>query len=399
MSRPPLPLGTWGKIRTIEPQVGERAAWRAIANYRGYDGHTKSVERSGPTGPKAINNLREALQALADQSTSGSLTISSRFAEAAATWLTKIRKRRAGTTYDRYRSRLHQHILPALGELTLGECTVGRLEDFLDDLGVDKHLKANTLAGIRTVLSGVMQVAVRHGVFRHNPVRELESIEDNGAKRRKATFTQSQLVDFLRKLDADKRAVRADLPDLLRFIFGTGVRFGEGLAVRWRDVNLTGQPMFVEDQEIPPHSVWINGNIVAITGLGLVRHEGKTAKANRVIGIPAYLVTLLRVRRPADALDEDPVFPSAVGTWRAPSGVQRAVRAMRVRIDYPEFTTHVGRRTVATLLDHAGQSARKIADQLGHANPSMTQDLYMGRGMANPEAASLLEQAHVKAVA
>lgn len=31
-------------------------------------------------------------------------------------------------------------------------------------------------------------------------------------------------------------------------------------------------------------------------------------------------------------------------------------------------------------------SARQIADHLGHNRPSLTQDVYMGRGLASPEA-------------
>jgi transcriptional regulator with XRE-family HTH domain len=42
------------------------------------------------------------------------------------------------------------------------------------------------------------------------------------------------------------------------------------------------------------------------------------------------------------------------------------------------ITSHTLRRTTATILDDAGQSARQIADQLGHARPSLTQDVYMG---------------------
>lgn len=43
----------------------------------------------------------------------------------------------------------------------------------------------------------------------------------------------------------------------------------------------------------------------------------------------------------------------------------------------------------ATILDDAVQSARQIADQLGHARPSLPQDVYMGRRAKNPAAAAL----------
>jgi integrase len=54
-------------------------------------------------------------------------------------------------------------------------------------------------------------------------------------------------------------------------------------------------------------------------------------------------------------------------------------------------TSHVFRKTAATLLDEAGVSARKIADQLGHSQVSLTQDSYMGRKIASEDAARVLE--------
>ena len=44
------------------------------------------------------------------------------------------------------------------------------------------------------------------------------------------------------------------------------------------------------------------------------------------------------------------------------------------------ITSHTFRKTNATILDDAGLSARQIADQLGNARPSLTMDVYMGRG-------------------
>ncbi|NIK61478.1 integrase [Kribbella shirazensis] len=49
--------------------------------------------------------------------------------------------------------------------------------------------------------------------------------------------------------------------------------------------------------------------------------------------------------------------------------------------------SHSFRKTTGTILDDAGQSARQIADQLGHGRPSLTQDVYMGRRAKNPAAA------------
>ncbi|MFG1626267.1 helix-turn-helix domain-containing protein [Kribbella sp. NPDC049227] len=55
--------------------------------------------------------------------------------------------------------------------------------------------------------------------------------------------------------------------------------------------------------------------------------------------------------------------------------------------------SHALRKTTATALDQAGHTARQIADQLGQAKVSITQDIYMGRQAANPAAARALEDA------
>ncbi|GAA3128945.1 integrase [Kribbella aluminosa] len=55
--------------------------------------------------------------------------------------------------------------------------------------------------------------------------------------------------------------------------------------------------------------------------------------------------------------------------------------------------SHALRKTTATALDEAGHTARQVADQLGQAKVSITQDVYMGRRAANPAAAEALERA------
>jgi integrase len=58
---------------------------------------------------------------------------------------------------------------------------------------------------------------------------------------------------------------------------------------------------------------------------------------------------------------------------------------------YEWVTSHTFRKTVATVLDDAGLSARQIADQLSHSRPSMTQDRYMARKARNPKAVAAIE--------
>ena len=84
------------------------------------------------------------------------------------------------------------------------------------------------------------------------------------------------------------------------------------------------------------------------------------------------------------------VFPSPIGRVRDSSNTAGDLRRAFDAAGYSWVSSHTFRKTVATLLDEAGFSARQIADHLGHAQPSMTQDVYMGRRMVNSRAADVL---------
>ena len=49
------------------------------------------------------------------------------------------------------------------------------------------------------------------------------------------------------------------------------------------------------------------------------------------------------------------------------------------------------RKAVASFLDDANVSTRKISDQLGHAKVSMTQDRYLGRRLTDRQTADVLD--------
>lgn len=88
MGRPPLPLGSWGKIRRY--QVGPKS-WRAMANYRDYDGVTRPVERSGASGAKAERRLVEDLTNRARVSGNEEITADTRMSEVCRIWMDDFR--------------------------------------------------------------------------------------------------------------------------------------------------------------------------------------------------------------------------------------------------------------------------------------------------------------------
>jgi hypothetical protein len=68
MGRPPLPVGTYGRIQVYRLSWG---GFRARVRYRDYDGVTRHIERVGPSRTGAENNLKQALRDRARVSTDG----------------------------------------------------------------------------------------------------------------------------------------------------------------------------------------------------------------------------------------------------------------------------------------------------------------------------------------
>ena len=93
-----------------------------------------------------------------------------------------------------------------------------------------------TATSCRSVISGVMGLAVRQGAIMANPVREVERIEAR-PKREPRALTDEERPQLLTQLAGDEKAVRRDLPDLVFFMLCTGCRIGEALAVVWSQVD------------------------------------------------------------------------------------------------------------------------------------------------------------------
>lgn len=381
MARPPLPIGTYGSIGT--QKLGGGAGFRALTRFRDHDGVTRKVERNGPTAAAAKNRLREHLRDRAQQGPSTGLNGDSRFRVAAEQWIASVDQLtgqglRSPNTAQIYRLNLTTHVLPAIGELRLREVTVPRLDLFVQSVQV--HRGAATARLARTVVSGVLGLAARHGAITTNPVRDIGRIA-GPRKRPPRALTPDERNEWITRLHANPDAFRKELPDLCEWMLATGVRIGEALAVSWDEV------------DVAAGVVDIDYTLIRIKGVGLIRKSTKSRAGERTLRLPSFALGMLR-RRKLVSGGRGPVFPDSVGGWRDPSNTSRDLRTARGSEEFAWVTSHVFRKTAATEMDRAGLSARQIADQLGHAKVSMTQDRYLGRRAVGREAAEALDRAH-----
>ena len=373
MGRPPLALGTSGAIRCYRTDTGYRA--RALT--RDYDGHVRAVERRGKTKAAAEGALKLALRDRTRMSASGHITADSRVSALADAWYAGLIDL-SPRTMEAYRDRLDRQILLGLGQLRIRELSIGVLDRHLR-LIAENHGVA-TARMCRSVLSGMCTLAARHDALQHNPVRALGPLSSRVRKAPRA-LALPQLRQLRAALTYDDRAIARDLPDLVSFLMATGLRIGETCGLAWDAVDLD------------VGTVEVRATAVRVRGQGLIVKKTKTDAGSRTLVLPHWCVTMLRDRaaHTDSSVGSRPVFPAPLGGWRDPSNTQADLRDAFAIAGYDWVTSHVFRKTVATLMDQAGLSSRAAADQLGHANTSMTTDVYFGRKVAATGAAAVLE--------
>jgi hypothetical protein len=106
--------------------------------------------------------------------------------------------------------------------------------------------------------------------------------------------------------------------------------------------------------------------------------------------VASWCTAMTRRRLSLPANRWEAVFTSPAGLLRDPSNTQADLRDAFARVGHSGITSHPFRKTVGSLMDDAGLSARAAADQLGHAKVSMTQDRCGRRIRATGGAESLL---------
>ncbi|MGB3772867.1 MAG: site-specific integrase [Rhodococcus sp. (in: high G+C Gram-positive bacteria)] len=238
----------------------------------------------------------------------------------------------------------------------------------------------------KTVLRGALGLAVIADVLDANPINEVGRIESRRPARGAPSISTVTLPELLTGLRESAFCTQNDLADPFTLLLATGMRRSELLAIRWVDINESER------------TVSVTGKVVRVKGGGLVRLSAtKTESGLRTLKLPAFAMEMLQRRAQEPTIGNlGVVFPSTVGTLRDPNNMGKQWRKIRGELGLAGVTTHSFRKTLATLIDDEGLSARVGADQLGHRQVSMTQDKYWSRGRQHVEVANLLDRAVAK---
>ena len=276
-------------------------------------------------------------------------------------------------TQESYLSIIESHLIPALGSIPLTHLKPEHLQAYYkralsagrcDGKG---GLSARSVLYHHRILSKALSHALKLGLIGRN-VAEIAD-PPRPARITMNTLTQQNVSRFL--------DTAQDNPQFYVFfstLLYTGLRRGELLALRWRNLDLDFATLYV-----------LESGYKLGDGTYDIK-EPKTPHSRREVSLPPSLALLLRQYREdqgklAETLgkpftEDDFVFCHPDGRPLNPNHITRTFAKTLKKAGIPHVRLHDLRHTHATLMLKAGIHPKIVSERLGHASISITLDTY-----------------------
>jgi len=284
-------------------------------------------------------------------------------------WLPSLRKKRPNTVSS-YRTVADKWLIPKLGGYQVRALTPKHIGDALDHLKTSGGRNGTPLSGRSqqyavVVLSMALKFAVVQGLVPRNVAAQVE--RPDGAATERPAWTAEEARAFLGHV-SDHRLYVAWLLFLTR-----GFRRGELAGLRWSDVDLDAGRVSIRRTR-----VMVDGKAADSTP--------KTAAGTRTVPLDAVLVAALKAHaaRQGDEckaagpgwVDSGYVFVYETGEALIPEYLSTTWDRLVKTSGQPRISLHGARHTAATCALQAGVPTEVVSRWLGHANVSITQDIY-----------------------
>lgn len=230
-------------------------------------------------------------------------------------------------------------------------------------------LDRRTVNYVHTILHRAFRDAVRWGRLARNPA----DAADPPKAGQKLDDMSTWDADTLRSFIAQSREANDRLHALWVLFATTGMRRGEALGLRWRDLDLDKAKLRVVQTVIQTRGV------VSLS-------EPKTLKGRRPISLDQATVAVLREHRKRmveerllvgpDFTDRGFVFHQPDGSWLHPDAVSEQFVRRGASYGLPRITLHGLRHTWATLALEQGIHPKVVQERLGHSTIAVTLGIY-----------------------
>jgi integrase len=281
-------------------------------------------------------------------------------------WLEATASDRSAYTVHEYTRMINRNIKPELGDVKLDRLTAQQVDGFYGKLR-GRGLSAGSIRRHHALLHAALEQAVRWELLLKNPTDR--ATQPRAISSTIATPTDDQVLGLIAEAERNDQALAAAI--VLASI--TGARRGELAALRWSDIDLSGQ------------SLQITRSLTAIKGEW---SEGSTkTRQRRKLSVDDSLTAYLANRR-ADqeafaqlvgtALVQDAFVLSPVADGSAPYMPDRLTDNFRNLAKRAGVQAHLHqlRHYSASVAIASGSDVRTVAGRLGHAHASTTLDIY-----------------------
>jgi integrase len=268
-------------------------------------------------------------------------------------WLPVVLPTLKYATQKNYRYFLDVHLLPTFGAHPLCDIKRETVQSFLA-AKLSGGLAWKTVKEIRGVLSRALGAA-----------EQWEYINDNQARKTKLPRRPLRLTPNPVLVPEQIRQLAAKLAEPARSIAVllvlTGLRVGELLALRWKNIDLDGRTLRVTETVYDGHF-----------------DTPKTQRSNRVIPIGDEASSVLRALCDAAIKPEDLVFATRQGQPLSRHNLlRRQLRPVCKKLGLHGITWHSLRHSHATLLDSVGAPLGTVQALLGHSTSEITREVYL----------------------
>jgi integrase len=237
----------WAKYRLPDgTQVKRKIGPAWVGRGRPADGHFTKRLAEDWLHDRLEEVRREAASAESRAATPGvgrAVMKRVRFAEAAAEYLRFSEEDRGckPTTIRNYRNAISVHLLPVFGEMTLEDITVQEIEQWragMSSVRVQRELSNKTKNNLLVLMHAIFRHAVKLYGLPANPVASVDRfrVRSSGDIQ---VFSPEEVWALVRAARSG-----ADAAIFLTAAF-IGLRRGEVLGLRWRDVDFTGSTIRV----------------------------------------------------------------------------------------------------------------------------------------------------------
>ena len=268
------------------------------------------------------------------------------FADAAAEWLRYVEhdRGRKPSTVEGYRAIVRSQLLPEFGERPIESITTPMVETWISSM--DRSASTRTKALV--LLHGIFKRARKVYDLPTNPVADVERppMSRSGDIE---VFSPEEVMALVR--------AAADEQDAAIFLTAafSGLRRGELLALRWRDVDFTGSLIRVR-------ASYAAGQVTT----------PKSGKVRSVPMAPDVAKALAKLgERGYKTGDDDLVFVGQLGSFVDPSALRRRYDAAVKRAGLRRLRFHDLRHTFGTRMI-AKADIRRVQEWMGHADIQTT---------------------------